>query len=55
MQEMLKECSFAPKRVCAKTSDHYLKRLGRSAPVEPEDFFQYKRFQVTAFVKEQQI
>jgi len=46
-QEALKECTFTPTRVCAKASDHYLKKLGRSAAVEPEDFFQYKRFQVS--------
>ena len=43
--EEIKECKFKPERVCAKSSDLYLKKLGRSAAVAPEDFFQYKRFQ----------
>jgi hypothetical protein len=40
----MKECKFAPTRVCARESDHYLKKLGRTAPVTPDDFFKFKRF-----------
>ena len=40
----LKECTFKPERESAKVSDKYLKKLGRSEKVKPEDFFQYKKF-----------
>ena len=33
--------SFKPTRIGAKTSDKYLKKMGRSAMARPEDFFLY--------------
>jgi len=37
------DCSFAPTRYSSKTSDLYLKRMGREAPIEPEDLFRYQQ------------
>lgn len=37
-------CTFKPERESAKVSDQYLKKLGRSKAIKPEDFMQYKRF-----------
>lgn len=45
--ERYKECTFVPIRVCAAKSDKYLQKIGRTAKIQPEDFFQYKRFQVS--------
>lgn len=39
-QEMA-ECSFQPKRYGAKTSDYYLKRMGREKAT-PEDFYKFE-------------
>ena len=39
-QQELAECSFAPKRNGAKTSDVYLKKLGREK-MTPEDLIRY--------------
>ena len=39
-QQQLSECSFAPQRLGAKTSDLYLKRMGRSK-LTPEDLFKF--------------
>ena len=43
--EEFKECTFKPIRVCATKSDKYLKKIGRTDPVAPDDFFNYKKYQ----------
>lgn len=37
------DCSFVPQQHAAKTSNLYLKRMGRVKPVQPEDLYQYDR------------
>lgn len=43
LQAEIADCSFAPTRYSSKTSDLYLKRMGREAPIEPEDLFRYQQ------------
>lgn len=40
-EEML-SCAFQPTRVGAKTSDKYLKKMGRTQKSKPEDFFAFQ-------------
>lgn len=40
-KEEMATASFQPTRMGAKTSDKYLKKMGRSAMAKPEDFFLY--------------
>lgn len=40
-KEEMATASFQPTRIGAKTSDKYLKKMGRSAMAKPEDFFLY--------------
>ena len=40
-KEELATASFHPTRMGAKTSDKYLKKMGRTATARPEDFFLY--------------
>lgn len=45
----MEECSFAPKREGAKTSEKYLSRMGRSTAT-PEDFFHYHQVSNSFFL-----
>ena len=40
-KEIMASCAFQPTRIGAKTSDKYLRKMGRSAKARPEDFFAY--------------
>jgi hypothetical protein len=43
IKEELASCAFEPVRIGAKTSDKYLRKMGRTGKARPEDFFTYQQ------------
>jgi len=42
-KEEMASCVFEPTRIGSKTSDRYLRKMGRTGKVRPEDFFTYQQ------------